>query len=499
MQNPTPTENKKSANHKTQNFGATSSKGSLTIEKMSDSEDGSVHTPPIAPSRKRKRDLTIVELEVDINAPVPPSKKALRRAKKAKPNSHTSPKANQTNVSNPREERKAPATTVDPARCTEFGIWIGNLPWSATKLDVKTFITSNTDVADGEIIRLHMPSPRGGAVNTSSRPHAPKPQNKGFAYVDFSTAAALAKALQLTETLLVGRRVLIKDSKSFEGRPEKQPANDGDATAGAVDGKPASKRIFIGNLGFDTTEEDLREHFTRCGQVSNVHVATFEDSGKCKGYAWVEFEELAAGEAAVRGWVDFEEEEEGDGDEDEEIKKALAKGDDYDHHDDDDDGGDETATGEDNKHPKSKKSQKKQKKPRKWWVNKLKGRLLRMEFAENKAVRYKKRYGKDGSNAKKVQVVEEGISITADHQIETRTTTTSKNTTQREDPVPPPPPHARKKVMAIAASKRGNVVIAKSKKVDARTIKPGAALAAAPRLTAGGVVQFKGKKILLAS
>jgi hypothetical protein len=42
--------------------------------------------------------------------------------------------------------------------------------------------------------------------------------------------------------------------------------------------------------------------------------------------------------------------------------------------------------------PKPKKT-----KLRKWWVNKIKGRTVRSEFAEDAQVRYKKRYGKDGT------------------------------------------------------------------------------------------------------
>lgn len=247
-----------------------------------------------------------------------------------------------------------------------------------------------------------MPGPLNGPADTS-RPHLPKLRNRGFAYVDLSTEAALTEAMALTETLLAGRRLLIKDSKSFEGRPQKPTTKDEDGMTATGAGKPPSKRIFVGNLGFDTSEEDLREHFSRCGPVVHVHMATFEDSGKCKGFAWVEFEDLAAGEAAVRGWVDLESVQSSQDEEVEEEatdKQSKGKSD-----DDDDDDSDKAAHNNGPAAPLTKKKEKgirkkKARKPRKGWVNKIHGRLLRMEFAEDKTVRYKKRYGSKGGARK---------------------------------------------------------------------------------------------------
>jgi len=398
-------------------------------------------TPPPSPPRKRKRDQsTIEELEVDVTAPEPPSKKALRKAKKGK--IVPSAKAAKPTISeihqSDSDDKEVPAQTV-PAKRSEHGIWIGNLPWTATKSDLRNFFTKDTDITEEMITRVHMPAP-SEAANAASRQKI-KPQNKGFAYVDFSTATPISEALALSETLLTGRRVLIKDSKSFAGRPEKAKEEDVLTT---YSGKPPSKRIFVGNLGFDATKEGLHEHFARCGEIADVHVATFEDSGKCKGYAWVEFEEQEGGEAAVRGWVNHEENEDI---EDEEGGK---------------DGSDEVQ--EEKTKPKRKP------KLRKWWVNKFKGRPLRMEFAEDKAIRYKKRYGKDGT------------AKTNQNSREDPTEATSADTTQ-----PPDESHSSTKPRPQRTYP--------PRKVDARTIKPGAALAAAPRLT-GGIVPSLGKKIV---
>ena len=294
-----------------------------------------------------------------------------------------------------------------------------------------------------------MPAPSEAATAASRQKI--KPQNKGFAYVDFSSASALSEALALSETLLTGRRVLIKDSKSFEGRPEKVKEEGDQDLLMKYAGKSPSKRVFVGNLGFETTKEELQEHFARCGTVADVFVATFEDSGKCKGYSWVEFEELKGGEAAVRGWVDFVEQKVGGEDEE-----------------DEEDGEDGSEGGnEDNVNPKRKP------KPRKWWINKLHGRPLKLEFAEDKAVRYKKRFGKEGTATK------------------AKTDTQYPPGAASADPIQPVDGGARQDSNTKPRPQR----MYPERRVDARTIKPGAALAAAPRLT-GGIVPSLGKKIV---
>lgn len=71
--------------------------------------------------------------------------------------------------------------------------------------------------------------------------------------------------------------MLIKNATSFEGRPEKESK------------LPPSRILFVGNLSFDTTEDNLREHFQHCGDIVRIRMATFQDTGKCKGFAFIDF------------------------------------------------------------------------------------------------------------------------------------------------------------------------------------------------------------------
>jgi cold-inducible RNA-binding protein len=49
-----------------------------------------------------------------------------------------------------------------------------------------------------------------------------------------------------------------------------------------------SKRIYVGNLSYQTTEGDLSNLFEQVGQVDSVNVITDRDTGRSKGFAFVE-------------------------------------------------------------------------------------------------------------------------------------------------------------------------------------------------------------------
>jgi RNA recognition motif-containing protein len=321
------------------------------------------------PSKKRKA--SVEEIEVDITAPEPPSKKALRRLKKGKP----LPPSKSGAESTPEPEKKQ-AKKSEIEKRSEHGIWIGNLPWHLSKEDLRKFFVEYSDITEEMITRVHMPTPNDGKPANKveeKKKFVKVVNNQGYAYVDFNCSEAVGYVIELSEQLLGGRRVLIKNNKSFEGRPQKTKEESRN------DGKPPSKRVFLGNLSFDTTEDSLKEHFEKCGAIANVKVAQFEDSGKCKGYAWITFEELEGAENAVRGFVRIEEDLSDASESEPEDEASDSEG--------------------------VRKTRPKKTKTRKWWVNKIKGRPLRMEFAEDAQVRYKKRYGKEGTKSRPTEAL----------------------------------------------------------------------------------------------
>ena len=414
------------------------------------------------------------ELEIDISLPEPPSKKAKRKEKKEKHDRKGPPESNNNDVAastatkdlvkayfNSDAAQSNKGLQLGPKR-SEHGIWIGNLPFTATRETLREFFSTEGGIEGRDVVRLHMPAPVEKGVAGGS-----KAQNKGFAYVDLTTKEVLEKALGLSEKLLSGRRLLIKNAKSFEGRPQKEP-NPAQAEGGK---KAPSQRIFVGNLGFDVGREELVEQFGQAGEVEDLHMATFEDSGKCKGFAWVRFATIEAAEAAVKGYVYRQAENEDEG---------LAE----EHKDEGEDDVEIVTNVRDPKKGANKKG-KKNNQRRKRFLNRLHGRLLRCEFAENAQTRYKKRYGKG----------------TRDHRLNngTASSATDKDDANQDDHQP----EDLARQAAAAREQKSDQRLNPDKerrredrrqRHDARTGAPGKALAGAQRAN-GAIVPGAGRKI----
>lgn len=57
--------------------------------------------------------------------------------------------------------------------------------------------------------------------------------------------------------------------------------------------------IFVGNLNFKTTQDELQNAFAAFGSVERVNIVTDRDSGQPRGFAFVEMSDRTAAEAAI--------------------------------------------------------------------------------------------------------------------------------------------------------------------------------------------------------
>lgn len=149
-----------------------SSKDKSTIKKEKKQQDSSSN---VIDKPKRKRDSTddptkkkkkhkkeikpiIPEIEIDVSAPTPPSKKALRLQKKGKPvpalPSTSQPPPSDV-VDSVHPDRKNLVKEIPRA---EYSVWIGNLSY---KSDVKALrgwlVRGDKRITDKEITRMHLP------------------------------------------------------------------------------------------------------------------------------------------------------------------------------------------------------------------------------------------------------------------------------------------------------------------------------------------------------
>jgi cold-inducible RNA-binding protein len=58
-------------------------------------------------------------------------------------------------------------------------------------------------------------------------------------------------------------------------------------------------KLYVGNLNFSTTENDLQDAFAKCGGVNSVNLIMDRTSGQSKGFAFVEMSDSAGFTAAL--------------------------------------------------------------------------------------------------------------------------------------------------------------------------------------------------------
>ncbi|EEB06607.1 RNA-binding protein Rnp24 [Schizosaccharomyces japonicus yFS275] len=257
-------------------------------------------------------------LEIDVSQPVPPSRKLRRKLRKAgkidKDGNWTEEALKEAKKKEAKRLRrlekklgekdtdedaeKGPKGSSAPNKpATKFGIWIGNLSFLTTVDILKEFFVRETAAIAAEqggnglqaeqIVRVHMPMNK-----------IRKNQNRGFAYVDFDSEESLGLALACSEHALNGRNVLIKSSTDYTGRPDKVTVSKTEKIA-ARPANPPSSTLFVGNLPFDATKETLSEYFGDAGRIRRVRLMTFEDTGKCKGFGFVDFFDVETAQRAM--------------------------------------------------------------------------------------------------------------------------------------------------------------------------------------------------------
>ena len=61
------------------------------------------------------------------------------------------------------------------------------------------------------------------------------------------------------------------------------------------------KNLFVGNMSFQTTEADLRAAFEQYGEITRIQIMTDRDTGRARGFAFVEMADEQAAANAIAG------------------------------------------------------------------------------------------------------------------------------------------------------------------------------------------------------
>eukprot|EP01018_Ginkgo_biloba_P037156 Gb_39308 [translate_table: standard] len=123
-------------------------------------------------------------------------------------------------------------------------------------------------------------------------------RSKGVGYIEFYDAMSVPMAIALSGQLLLGQPIMVKPSEA-----EKNVAQANAAAVGGSGGfnggyTGGARRLYVGNLHFNITEDQLRQVFEPFGQVELLQLPTDPESGQCKGFGFVQFARLEDARAA---------------------------------------------------------------------------------------------------------------------------------------------------------------------------------------------------------
>ena len=60
-----------------------------------------------------------------------------------------------------------------------------------------------------------------------------------------------------------------------------------------------NKKLYVGNLLYETTEDDLKNYFSQVGNVVSTTIIRFRDTGRSKGFGFVEMETEEGAQKAI--------------------------------------------------------------------------------------------------------------------------------------------------------------------------------------------------------
>ncbi|OTF71642.1 hypothetical protein BLA29_006557, partial [Euroglyphus maynei] len=103
-------------------------------------------------------------------------------------------------------------------------------------------------------------------------------RSRGFGFITYSKSSMVDQAQKARPHKVDGREVEPKRAV---------PRED----SGKPDSQATVKKIFLGGLKEEVEDTDLREYFEEFGTVVNVNIVTDKDTGKKRGFAFVEFDD----------------------------------------------------------------------------------------------------------------------------------------------------------------------------------------------------------------
>ncbi|KAJ0076705.1 hypothetical protein Patl1_36004 [Pistacia atlantica] len=121
-------------------------------------------------------------------------------------------------------------------------------------------------------------------------------RSKGVGYIEFFDVMTVPMAIALSGQLLLGQPVMVKPSEAEKNLVQSTTAVASGGAIGPYSG--GARRLYVGNLHFNMTEDQLRQVFEPFGSVELVQLP-LDETGHCKGFGFVQFSRLEDARNAV--------------------------------------------------------------------------------------------------------------------------------------------------------------------------------------------------------
>ena len=152
----------------------------------------------------------------------------------------------------------------------ERTIFVGNIPVSATRKELKSFFSKYGAVESVRLRSVPIAKAKGSKrVAILTKKFHPE-RNSMNAYVVFSDNSTAEQAVK-------SRGLVFKDMHLRVDTAVKKDVN-------------YKLSVFVGNLPFNIQEEEVREHFSQCGDVDDVRIIRDKETGIGKGFGYVRFQ-----------------------------------------------------------------------------------------------------------------------------------------------------------------------------------------------------------------
>jgi nucleolin len=156
-------------------------------------------------------------------------------------------------------------------------LYIGNLGWDTSTEDLQASFAEFGNMGDCYVV-----------IDRATG------ESRGFGFVTFSTEEEAQRAVEaMNGREMQGRKIRVDISKPKGSAPARGAQDEGN-------------KIYIGNLGYDTTVEDLRQHFGQHGDLVDITVVTDRDSGNSRGFGFATYSSASEAQAAADSMDGFE-------------------------------------------------------------------------------------------------------------------------------------------------------------------------------------------------